>query len=70
MRNIGMTGGIGSGKNPGADMVNQLCFYTIDSDISSRKVIEKGHPASEKIVSFFGQIIFSENRNFFIKKHW
>ena len=45
MRNIGMTGGIGSGKNQVADIFNQLGFYTIDSDISSRKVMEKGHPA-------------------------
>ena len=57
MRNIGMTGGIGSGKNQVADIFNQLGFYTIDSDISSRKVMEKGEAAYEKIVSFFGSDI-------------
>lgn len=68
MRNIGMTGGIGSGKNQVADIFNQLGFYTIDSDISSRKVMEKGHPAYEKIVSFFGCDILDENDNILRKK--
>lgn len=68
MRNIGMTGGIGSGKNQVADIFNQLGFYTIDSDISSRKVMEKGHPAYEKIVSFFGSDILDENGSILRKK--
>lgn len=68
MRNIGMTGGIGSGKNQVADMFNQLGFYTIDSDISSRKVMEKGEAAYEKIVSFFGKDILDENGNILRKK--
>ena len=68
MRNIGMTGGIGSGKNQVADMFNQLGFYTIDSDISSRKVMEKGEAAYEKIVSFFGSDILDENDNILRKK--
>ena len=57
MRNIGMTGGISSGKNQVAEIFNQLGFYTIDSDVSCRKVMEKGEPAYEKIVSFFGKEI-------------
>lgn len=68
MRNIGMTGGIGSGKNQVADMFNQLGFYTIDSDISSRKVMEKGEAAYEKIVSFFGKDILDENGDILRKK--
>ena len=68
MRNIGMTGGIGSGKNQVADIFNQLGFYTIDSDISSRKVMEKGEAAYEKIVSFFGSDILDENDNILRKK--
>ena len=68
MRNIGMTGGIGSGKNQVADIFNQLGFYTIDSDISSRKVMEKGEAAYEKIVSFFGCDILDENDNILRKK--
>ena len=68
MRNIGMTGGIGSGKNQVADIFNQLGFYTIDSDISSRKVMEKGEAAYEKIVSFFGSNILDENDNILRKK--
>lgn len=68
MRNIGMTGGIGSGKNQVADIFNQLGFYTIDSDISSRKVMEKGEAAYEQIVSFFGSDILDENDNILRKK--
>ena len=68
MRNIGMTGGIGSGKNQVADMFNQLGFYTIDSDISRRKVMEKGEAAYEKIVSFFGKDILDDNGNILRKK--
>lgn len=68
MRNIGMTGGIGSGKNQVAEIFNQLGFYTIDSDVSSRKVMEKGQHAYEKIVSFFGKDILDENGNIFRKK--
>lgn len=68
MRNIGMTGGIGSGKNQVAEIFNQLGFYTLDSDVSSRKVMEKGQPAYEKIVSFFGSDILDENHNILRKK--
>ncbi len=68
MRNIGMTGGIGSGKNQVAEMFNQLGFYTIDSDVSSRKVMEKGEPAYEKIVSFFGKDILDKQDNILRKK--
>lgn len=68
MRNIGMTGGIGSGKNQVAEMFNQLGFYTIDSDVSSRKVMEKGEPAYEEIVSFFGKDILDEQGNILRKK--
>ena len=68
MRNIGMTGGIGSVKNQVADIFNQLGFYTIDSDISSRKVMEKGEAAYEKIVSFFGSDILDKNGSILRKK--
>lgn len=68
MRNIGMTGGIGCGKNKVAEMFNQLGFYTIDSDVSSRKVMEKGEPAYEKIVSVFGESILDEQGNILRKK--
>ena len=68
MRNIGMTGGIGSGKNKVADMFNQLGFYTIDSDVSSRKVMVKGEAAYVKIVSVFGENILDKQGNILRKK--
>lgn len=68
MRNIGMTGGIACGKNKVAEIFNELGFYTIDSDVTSRKVMEKGMSAYEKTVSFFGKNILDENENIIRKK--
>lgn len=68
MRNIGMTGGIACGKNKVAEIFSQLGFYTIDSDISSRKVMERGEPAYEKIVSYFGSDILDSEKNIIRKK--
>lgn len=63
MRNIGLTGGIGCGKNQVAEIFNKLGFYTIDSDISCRKVMEKGQGAYNKIVAIFGKAILDEHDN-------
>lgn len=68
LRNIGLTGGIACGKSKVADIFHELGFYTIDSDVVSRKVMEKGEAAYEKIVSFFGRDILDENGNILRKK--
>ncbi len=68
MRNIGLTGGIGCGKNQVAEIFNKLGFYTIDSDISCRKVMEKGQEAYYKIVAIFGKDILDEHDNIIRKK--
>ena len=60
MRNIGMTGGIGCGKSKVAEIFDSLGFYTIDSDITSRKVMEINGPAYNQIVSYFGKDILDE----------
>lgn len=68
MRNIGMTGGIGCGKSKVAEIFESLGFYTIDSDITSRKVMEINGPAYNQIVSYFGKDILDENKNIIRKK--
>ena len=68
MRNIGMTGGIGCGKSKVAEIFESLGFYTIDSDITSRKVMEINEPAYNQIVSYFGEDILDKDKNIIRKK--
>lgn len=68
MRNIGMTGGIGCGKSKVAEFFESLGFYTIDSDITSRKVMEINEPAYNQIVSYFGEDILDKDKNIIRKK--
>lgn len=68
MRNIGMTGGIGCGKSKVAEIFESLGFYTIDSDITSRKVMKINEPAYNQIVSYFGEDILDKDKNIIRKK--
>ncbi len=68
LKNIALTGGIACGKNKVADIFHELGFYTIDSDVISRKVMEKGESAYIKIVEYFGFDIIDENENIIRKK--
>ncbi len=68
LKNIGLTGGIACGKSKVAEIFNNLGFYTIDSDDVSRKVMEKGEIAYNKIVKYFGSDILDENGNIIRKK--
>ena len=56
-KNIGLTGGIGSGKNTVAKIFEEFGFYTIDSDVSSRAVMQKGGIAYDDIINYFGESI-------------
>ena len=62
-RNIGLTGAIGSGKNTAAEIFQDLGFYVIDSDVSSRKVMQQGEKAYKEIVDFFGKDILLDNKD-------
>lgn len=68
LRNIGLTGGIACGKNKVADIFHELGFYTIDSDVISRKVMKKGEIAYLKIVDYFGSDILDSNGEIIRKK--
>lgn len=68
LRNIGLTGGIACGKSKVADIFHELGFYTIDSDVISRKVMEKGEISYLKIVDYFGSDILDSNGEIIRKK--
>ena len=68
LKNIGLTGGIACGKNKVADIFHELGFYTIDSDVISRKVMKKGEIAYLKIVDYFGSDILDNNGEIIRKK--
>ena len=57
---IGLTGGIGSGKSTVAKLLEKHGFYTIDADVLSRQVMEKGGSAYDKVVEAFGNDILFE----------
>ncbi len=63
MRNIGLTGGIACGKSKTAYLFENMGFYTIDSDIISRKIMEKNQPAYNEIINHFGTEILDSEKN-------
>lgn len=65
---IGMTGGIGTGKNKAAAFFREQGFYTIDADILSRKVMSPGEEAYNSIVATFGNSILDNQSQIDRKK--
>ena len=59
--NVGLTGGIASGKSTVVRLFQKKGAYLIDFDVLVRSVEEPGAPAWEKIVENFGSEILSEN---------
>jgi dephospho-CoA kinase len=59
MINIGLTGGMASGKNFIASVFEQLGCYTIDADILSRRAIAPGGIAARQLFDVFGNGILS-----------
>lgn len=58
---VGLTGGIGSGKTAVSDRFARLGICIVDADLASRKVVEAGSPALDKIRQRFGAAILQEN---------
>ncbi len=52
---LGLTGGIGCGKNTAAAMFADLGVHLIDADIIARQLVCPGTPALHKIVAHFGR---------------
>lgn len=61
MLNIGLTGGIGSGKSTVAQFFKDKGAYLIDFDILAHKVEEPKGPAWKQIVEEYGQEILNED---------
>lgn len=61
VRVIGLTGSIASGKSTASNILKELGAVIIDADKISRKVVEKGKPALERITEYFGEEILCEN---------
>ncbi|MDH3973114.1 MAG: dephospho-CoA kinase [Deltaproteobacteria bacterium] len=58
---VGLTGGIASGKNSIARILEEFGARIIDADIICRELVEKGKPAWQEIVHFFGNDILLED---------
>ena len=61
MLNIGLTGGIASGKSTVAKLFQKKGAYLVDFDVLVRSVEEPGAPAWKRIVENFGSEILSED---------
>jgi dephospho-CoA kinase len=61
MLNVGLTGGIASGKSTVAGMFVEKGAYLIDFDTLAHKVQEQGKPAWQKVVDYFGRDILGSD---------
>ncbi|MGP4067508.1 dephospho-CoA kinase [Halobacillus sp. B29] len=59
---IGLTGSIASGKSTVSQMFSRFNIPVVDADRLSRKVVEPGEPAYNKIVEAFGYQILQDDR--------
>ncbi len=59
--NIGLTGGIASGKNKACEIFEKFGFYSIDADVLSREIFNIGSVAYNETVKQFGSSILLEN---------
>jgi dephospho-CoA kinase len=62
MLNVGLTGGIATGKSTVDRMFQDRGAYLIDHDALAHRVEEPGLPAWKAIVTFFGTEILNEDR--------
>ncbi len=58
---IGLTGGIASGKSTVAEMIRRYDIPIIDADVMARKVVEPGEPALQEIFRLFGDDMKAED---------
>jgi dephospho-CoA kinase len=62
VRIIGLTGGIASGKNMVARILERLGGVVVDADQLAREVVEPGKPAYNAVVAQFGEGILHPDR--------
>lgn len=68
MKVIGLTGGTGSGKSIVSKELKARGAYSIDADEIAHDIIQKGKPAYDEIVSYFGEEILDETKTIMRKK--
>lgn len=61
MKVIGLTGGIASGKSTVSQFIKDAGFIVIDADVVAREIVEKGRPALEDIVVYFGKEVLNRD---------
>lgn len=61
MFNVGLTGGIGSGKTAVADRFKRFNVPLIDADVITRELVAPGAPALDCIVQRFGETVLKHN---------
>ncbi|MGG1312072.1 MULTISPECIES: dephospho-CoA kinase [Cohnella] len=59
--NIGLTGGIASGKSTVARMLVESGAALVDADRIAREIVEPGQPSLAQIVERFGQAVLHED---------
>lgn len=57
--NIGLTGGIGSGKSTVARLFSEFGAPVIDADLISHQLTQVGTPAFKKIIEHFGKTLLN-----------
>lgn len=58
---VGLTGGIGSGKSAAAECFRELGIHVVDADWAARVVVQPGKPALEQIAQHFGAGVLLDN---------
>lgn len=61
LRNIGLTGGIATGKSTVSAMLSDRGAIIIDADLIAREVMQPGHVVLQQVVEAFGQEILLKN---------
>ncbi|MDQ0157260.1 dephospho-CoA kinase [Robertmurraya andreesenii] len=59
---VGLTGGIASGKSTVANLIRSKGYTIIDADVEARLAVERGEPAYNEIVAFFGKEILLDDQ--------
>ncbi len=59
--NIGLTGGIATGKSTVASLLAERGAYIIDLDLIAREIVEPGQPALARVAERFGQAVLRED---------
>ncbi|NBI28306.1 dephospho-CoA kinase [Chengkuizengella marina] len=59
--NVGLTGGIATGKSTVSNMLVERGARLIDADVIAREVVLPGHPVLKEVAEHFGQDILLED---------